>query len=336
MYAQLVERLDARHFSVPLGYIDLWAATHQALDEAHAEGRLKAEILETPDLYVELDPETVLALRDQKEAGKRLLLITNSEWSYTRDMMRYAFDRFLPDGTTWRDLFDLTIVSARKPDFFSGHGPLFEVVDEQGLLTPCPGAPTHPGVYLGGNAELVERYLGLSGSEIFYVGDHVYTDVRVSKDLRRWRACLIVRELEEELAAVTRTADLQDKLDALMAEKQLAEFYLSQLRLQLQRLEKRYAPVPDGQPPVVDGQVARARARIERLDDEIAPLATSLGALYNDAWGPLMSAGADVSFLAHQLEVSADTYTSRVSNFVYQTPFAYLRARRGRLPHDPE
>ena len=35
------------------------------------------------------------------------------------------------------------------------------------------------------------------------------------------------------------------------------------------------------------------------------------------------------------VERSADIYTSRVSNFLYATPFAYLRAGRGSMPHDP-
>jgi hypothetical protein len=47
-----------------------------------------------------------------------------------------------------------------------------------------------------------------------------------------------------------------------------------------------------------------------------------------------MSTGVDRSHLARQLEDSADIYTSRVSNLLYQTPFAYLRVPRARMPHD--
>jgi hypothetical protein len=35
------------------------------------------------------------------------------------------------------------------------------------------------------------------------------------------------------------------------------------------------------------------------------------------------------------VERYADIYTSRVSNLLAETPFAYLRAARGSLPHDP-
>jgi hypothetical protein len=47
-----------------------------------------------------------------------------------------------------------------------------------------------------------------------------------------------------------------------------------------------------------------------------------------------MHAGNDKSRLARQIERHADIYTSRVSNLQFLTPFGYLRAARGRLPHD--
>ena len=49
-----------------------------------------------------------------------------------------------------------------------------------------------------------------------------------------------------------------------------------------------------------------------------------------------MRTGGEKSHLAWQVERFADVYTSRVSNFLYQTPFAYLRAPRGSLPHEVE
>ena len=39
--------------------------------------------------------------------GKILLLITNSDYQYTDVMMSYCYDRFLPQGMRWRDLFDM-------------------------------------------------------------------------------------------------------------------------------------------------------------------------------------------------------------------------------------
>ena len=116
MYAQLVDLLEAGQLPPATGYRDLYAAVKTSLDEAHMEGRLKEEIIADPERFVLLDEELPLALLDLRQAGKRLVLITNSEWHYTRAMLSYALDRFLPAGRTWRDLFDLKIVLARKPE----------------------------------------------------------------------------------------------------------------------------------------------------------------------------------------------------------------------------
>jgi len=119
MYAQMVDLLDQKKLPTPMGYSDLYDKVRSSLDAAHMEGDLKQEIMSHPEKFVILDPELTQALLDQKRAGKKLMLITNSEWTYTRAMMTYAFDRFLTDGMTWKDLFDITIVAARKPGFFS-------------------------------------------------------------------------------------------------------------------------------------------------------------------------------------------------------------------------
>ena len=50
------------------------------------------------------------ALLDQRQSGKQLLLITNSDYHYTHRMMSFAYDCFLPEGQTWRDLFDMVSV----------------------------------------------------------------------------------------------------------------------------------------------------------------------------------------------------------------------------------
>lgn len=335
MYAQLVDLLDAGKIGGTVGYGDLYRLVRQSLDAAHMEGQLKAELMNDPDRFVVTDPETAMALLDQKEAGKKLLLITNSEWIYTQSMMRYAFDRFLPSGTTWRDLFDVIIVSARKPDFFISKSPLFQVVNEEGLLKPTQGKIEVGGLYLGGSAALVEQHLGLSGDEILYMGDHIYGDVKVSKNVLRWRTGLILRELEEELLAIERSAEADAELDELMSKKEALERQHCKARLDLLRVKNAYGPQPESSREALEGRLAGLRMAIAELDERASPLARAASELSNRRWGLLMRAGNDKSHLARQLERSADIYTSRVSNFLSATPFVYLRSPRGSLPHDP-
>jgi HAD superfamily 5'-nucleotidase-like hydrolase len=334
MYAKLVDRLDERRIPAVIGYEELYRRVRETVDAAHMEGQLKGEIMADPARFVDRDPETVLTLLDQKDAGKKLLLVTNSDWIYTRSMMSYAFDEFLPSGMTWRSLFDLVILDARKPEFFSGKSPLFEVVTEDGLLRSSVRSLRDGGSYVGGNAALIEEHLGLSGDEILYVGDHIYGDVHVSKSLLRWRTAVILRDLEGEIAALLASQQLEARLSALMHEKEALEFAVCQARLKLQRIRSAYGPPVVESPEALHRLVSELRARLAALDAEIAPLAKATSELDNPYWGPLMRAGNDKSHLARQVERSADIYTSRVSNFLAYTPFIYLRSPRGSLPHD--
>ena len=331
LFSQLVDIHDERSLPGVGSYADLYREIDEALSEAHIAGSLKAEIVADPDRFVSSDPDIVQTLADQRAAGKRLLLITNSDWSYTRRMMSYCFDRYCPGDTTWRDLFELVIVSANKPRFFSKTDPIYRVVDEErSLLHPHSGALESGHVYFGGNARLVERSLGISGGQPLYVGDHLFGDVHVTKDVLRWRTALIVRELEAEISDAIGSADQQEMLERLMKEKVAAERQHARLRVDLQRDRETNSTTATGSKDELDS----LSAAIEDLDDRIAPLAQATTEQGSLTWGPLMRAGNDKSLFARQVERYADVYTSRVSNLCYETPFAYLRAARGSLPHD--
>jgi len=334
MYAQLVDLLDRRELPEVMGYADLYEKVRRHIDEAHMEGLLKAEIIAAPESFIELDEKTPLALLDQKHAGKKLLLITNSEWAYTQAMMAYAFDRFLPKKMTWRALFDVVIVEARKPGFFAHKNALFEVVDEgRGLLAPAT-ALRYGTAFLGGSATSVEALLELSGDQILYVGDHLFSDVHQTKSLLRWRTALIVRELEDEIAAARRFAPDGRVLTERMVHKTALEAELCASRLELQRLRDRYGPKPERSQAMIEARVAELRAELLTLDESIAPLAVAAGQQQSERWGLVMRAGNDKSLFARQVERHADVYMARVSDFLRETPFAFLRSVPGSLPHD--
>ncbi|HEX4352182.1 MAG TPA: HAD-IG family 5'-nucleotidase, partial [Polyangiales bacterium] len=166
LYAQLVDRLDAGDVKPALSYRELYEAVRVTVNVAHMEGALKAEIVREPAKFVVLDDELPITLLDWQHARKALVLITNSEWLYTRAMMSYAFDAYLPKSKTFRNLFELIVVDARKPSFFTDRYPMLELIDEQGSVRNCVDGLRSGGVYVGGNARIVEQHLGLSGEEI--------------------------------------------------------------------------------------------------------------------------------------------------------------------------
>jgi 5'-nucleotidase len=335
LFAQAVDLLDQGTLPRAFEYSSLYRHVRAGVDAQHMEGHLKAEIAAAPERYVVQDPEAALALLDQKAAGKKLLLITNSEWSFTSKMMAHAYDRHLPGDMTWRQLFDVVIVAARKPAFFTERGPFFEVVDEEGLLRPLVGPLHAGGIYLGGSAAQVERDLGISGDEILYVGDHMFGDVHVSKRTLSWRTALVLRELEAEVSALEAYRPIELRLMTLMREKEALEARLSLARLALQRLHSAYGPPSDVDKTTLEARVHDFRGQLVTLDARIGPLARAGSEMTNARWGLLTRAGNDKSHLTRQIERYADIYTSRVSNFLHATPYAYFRSPRGSLPHDP-
>ncbi|MCA8955794.1 MAG: HAD-IG family 5'-nucleotidase [Planctomycetes bacterium] len=337
LYAQLVDLLDAGELDPTNDYRELYALVGRGMDAAHLEGELKAEIVATPERFVELDPDLPRALLDLRQAGKRLFLATNSDWRYTAPMMHYVLDRYLPDGTDWRSLFDLVVVQARKPGFFDSDRP-FAAVGHDGATAPHVGPMQRDAVYAGGNSKAVQQHFGVAGGEILYVGDHAYADVHVSSRIQRWRTMLVLRELEHEIRDEQAFAPEQAQLVEWMEQKQALDHEQATLRLALLRLEHGGA-LPAGVPGTAAELQERLRAlwpRLEELDRRIAPLAAAAGRLGHAAWGPLMRAGRDKSRLAREIEGFADVYSSRVSNLLHLTPFGYLQAARGSLPHDSE
>ncbi len=326
LWCQLVDAHDRSPISGVNGYGDLYRLVDKALADTHLDGALKAEILADPDGFIDPDPDVVQTLLDQRTAGKNLLLITNSDWAYTKAMMAHTVDPFCPPGRSWRDLFDIVIVSANKPRFFQGTNPIYRVVDEErSLLAPHRGLLEAGSVYFGGNAHIVEESLGLTGGQPLYVGDHLFGDVLVTKDVLRWRTALIARELEAEVLDAISFADQQRTLEQLMSEKVELDRRQAHLRMSVRG---------NNGDSSLKRELDRVSSQALALDEQVAPLAAAASSLGNANWGPLMRAGNDKSLFARQVERYADVYTSRVSNLRFETPYGYLRAARGSLPHD--
>jgi hypothetical protein len=187
---------------------------------------------------------------------------------------------------------------------------------------------------VGGHAKLVEEAFGLQGSQIMYIGDHVESDVHVSKSIHRWRTGLVLRELEEELTCLYEFRDKQVELTSMMGKKTNLEQEQVRLKLDIQRIINGYGPEPKLLLEELNSQINNTTQQISTLDELIKILAKEAQEMFNSHWGLLTRAGFDKSYLARQLEGYADIYMSRVSNLLYQTPFAYLRSTRSSLPHD--
>lgn len=61
-------------------YEQLYKAVSKALFKAHVQSTMKEEIMRDPLRFVNVDPAYTRTLLDQRAAGKKLALITNSDW----------------------------------------------------------------------------------------------------------------------------------------------------------------------------------------------------------------------------------------------------------------
>lgn len=102
LYAQLVDRLDSGELLAKCQepfdatrcstYEQLYSAVQRALFKAHVQGKMKAEVMQSPLRFVNSDPAYTRALLDQRAAGKKLvsdLMIPHHEessrWSPRKD-----------------------------------------------------------------------------------------------------------------------------------------------------------------------------------------------------------------------------------------------------------
>jgi len=108
------------------------------------------------------------------------------------------------------------------------------------------------------------------------------------------------------------------------------------IKIYAQRAMFGYGPQPGRPISALYEKMDELSEKISVLDKLIKPLAIKAWKIFNPRWGLITRSGWDKSYLSRLLEGHADIYMSRVSNFLYRTPFAYLRSSRSSLPHDDD
>ena len=88
-----------------------------------AHGTFHAETRSNPQLYLHRDPMCIPYLERLVNAGKQLFVITNSPFETVDKGMSYMV------GNRWRDFFDVIIVQAGKPHFFTNNNKPFRELD---------------------------------------------------------------------------------------------------------------------------------------------------------------------------------------------------------------
>ncbi|RME14875.1 MAG: 5'-nucleotidase [Bdellovibrio sp.] len=323
LYSQLVELKDSTEYQSLPDYYQIAQDLISVLDEAHRDDSLKSIVRNNIEKYIIKDEDTVRGLERFKKHGKKLFLLTNADYFYTKTLLDYAINPFLKEHKSWEDLFIFVITFAQKPRFFYDNLRFLKINPKDGSMTNI-STPISPGIYQGGSASAFTNDLNLDPSEILYIGDHIYGDiVRLKKDCA-WRTALVVEELEHEIESAIKTKPIAEKIQKLMEQKIPLEIKVDQLiSEQIEKNAKNKEAVE------------KTLQKISQLDAEIRPLIKEQDKAYNPYWGEIMRTGIEESFFAYQIERYACIYMSKISDFLNVSPRTYFRAFYRKLPHEP-
>lgn len=338
LYAEIIDRLEGAGASVDYG--KLYDDIREAIDTVHRDGSLKTEIKKDLPAYVFRDPELAPTLHKLRSGGKRLFLLTNSLFDYTDAVMSHLLDGMQPEYPSWRHYFDVIVVGGAKPGFFTDKSP-FLLLDDRGAVIQEATQLERGRIYQGGNLVDLERMTGIGGDKVLYVGDHIYGDILKSKKTSLWRTCMIVEELEEELAHMARLGPAVSQLAKTERLRARLEDELGHQKSRLNAIERQIARGGGDEATLLEAErraakldLDRVRRAVRQIDGRVEALAEEVELGFNRHWGLMFKEGNENSRFGDQVEDYACIYTSRVSNFLFSSPMQYFRSPREIMPHE--
>ena len=321
LYSQLVE-LKKKGLPFP-DFETLADEIKEALDMCHSDGTLKNHVRKNISQYIIQDPEVVELFERYKRYGKKLLVITNSDFSYTKLLLDYTINPFLKEHKDWSELFEVTVTLASKPRFFTIKTPFLAIDPTTGHMKNAEGKITK-GIYQGGFAGQLQKDLGLDCDEILYLGDHIYGDVVSIKKTFNWRTALVLDPLKEEIDAIRKSAPIQIEIDKQMAIKESLEHKLNDIDIRKNELHE----------DVSKEELNSLFAEIDKVNAAISELLEQHKKFFNPYWGEMMRAGLEESRFADQVEKYACIYMTKVADLISYSPRTYFRPFRRTLPHE--
>ncbi|XP_010851765.1 PREDICTED: 5'-nucleotidase domain-containing protein 3 [Bison bison bison] len=219
--------------------VHLYKDVKDSIRDVHTKGIMYRAIEADIEKYICYAEQTRAVLAKLADHGKKMFLITNSPSSFVDKGMRYIV------GKDWRDLFDVVIVQAEKPNFFNDKRRPFRKVNEKGVLLWDKIYKLQKGqIYKQGNLYEFLKLTGWRGSKVLYFGDHIYSDLADLTLKHGWRTGAIIPELRSELKTMNTELYIQtvawlQTLTGLLEQMQVHRDAESQLVLQEWKKERK-------------------------------------------------------------------------------------------------
>ncbi|MBC7475793.1 MAG: HAD-IG family 5'-nucleotidase [Candidatus Sericytochromatia bacterium] len=344
MFAKMVDAMDDGSLQIE-SYAKLFDDVRLCIDTVHRDGSLKGEIAKDLQKYIYKDPRLPLVLDKFREKGKKLFVLTNSEWSYTNIVMNFLLENTMLEYKNWEDFFDIIICHASKPEFFVKGKDFVEINQETNQMGEVANQFEKGHVYAYGNYTKFEEIIGAKGDEVLYVGDHIYGDILRSNKDSGWRTVLVVEELEEELAKIhnvypdTRTLNkLEEKRDKIDYE---ITIYSNKVKKLKDFKKEKFITLTEKELVLIDQaildfeeNIQTFETRLNKLLLQIASLRKKIDTSFHKKWGPVFQEFDEISRFGDQVRDYACIYTSRLSNFFFYPVNNYFKSLRDIMPHE--
>lgn len=239
-----------------------------------------------------------------KNANKKLFLVTNSPYPFVTKGMELLV------GANWKEYFDVVIVQARKPKFFTDVSRPIRVYDEQSenhiwdRVTKLEKGR----IYYEGTVKQLQELTGWRGHQVLYFGDHPYSDLADVTLEHGWRTGAIINELTHEIATLNNP---EFKKDANW----------------LQMLTQLIEDHQDCEDPEEIEILAKWMAERDRLRN-------SIKCVFNENFGSVFRTYHNPTYFSRRLFRFADIYTSSITNLLNYSVNHTFYPRRGVMPHE--
>nr|XP_033325620.1 5'-nucleotidase domain-containing protein 3 isoform X1 [Megalopta genalis] len=239
-----------------------------------------------------------------KKSNKKMFLVTNSPFHFVDIGMKFLV------GDSWKDYFDVVIVQARKPKFFTEESRPLRIYDEvnKTQLWDRVTKLEKGVIYLEGTVKQLQDMTGWRGQQVLYFGDHPYSDLADVTLEHGWRTGAIIKELTHEISTLNNprfkeNANWLQMLTGLIEEHQDYEG-------------------PDVQ-TVLDEWIKER----DELRNEIKRV-------FNKQFGSVFRTYHNPTYFSRRLFRFADIYMSSITNlYEYSTTHTFY-PRRGVMPHE--
>uniref|UniRef100_H3HDU7 5'-nucleotidase domain-containing protein n=1 Tax=Phytophthora ramorum TaxID=164328 RepID=H3HDU7_PHYRM len=273
---------------------------NQAIANVHLSGDMHKEVALDLPKYIEPSPTLRPLLERIRNSGKKTFLCTNSSFAYINAGLKYML------GDDWRELFDVVIVSARKPKFYTRQRSFRKLdIGHKQVQWHAVRALERGDVYTQGSLYHLSKLTGWVGSRVLYIGDNLFSDLVEPSRANGWRTGAIIRELEDEMK-VQRTPEYQRLAFQINKFEELMRNIQNELRSE---------PVP-------------------QLVNVHEALQTEMENLINVNFGSVFRADTYPSQFAFIVQRYVDIYSARLENLLEYPSNHTFYPERIAMPHE--